>query len=234
MDARTVVNYTPSSWPDSCLHVYYYLAFQVFLYRPPLANSDLNKSYANLTVESLAVVNYTPSSWPGSRYFVCYLIDTPQTSHTPQSRCDTSRQVMLIEPWWWLINFHHLGLIACSYTATACLCPVVPLSCTHSIVTGSAWCTLVILVSTCTMTPKFKRLLMIFIIVRWSEVKWGEVRYIKYVWVALTNHCHVRLKSAHHLLLYCFLDHPLSVHVSTIITSPHTHKLISTQVIPNQ
>ena len=138
VEALAVVNYTPSSWPDSCLHVYYYLAFHVFLYRTPLPNSDLNKSYANLTVEALAVVNYTPSSWPGSRYFVCYLIDTPQTSHTPQSRCDTSRQVMLIEPWWWLINFHHLGLIACSYTATACLCPVVPLSCTHSIVTGSA------------------------------------------------------------------------------------------------
>ena len=52
-----VVNYTPSSWPDSRSYVYYYFALHVFLYRTPLPpNSDLNNPYANLTVLALAVV----------------------------------------------------------------------------------------------------------------------------------------------------------------------------------
>ena len=33
------------------------------------------------------------------------------------------------------------------------------------------------------------------------------------------------LKSAHLSCHCCFLDHPLSVHVSTVITSPHTHTI---------
>ena len=53
-----------------------YFAFQCFFFsfslQDPLPHSNLNKSYANLTVEALAVVNYTPPSWPDSRSYVYY------------------------------------------------------------------------------------------------------------------------------------------------------------------
>ena len=35
VDALTVVNYTPSSWPDSRLYAYYYFAFSYFSLQDP-------------------------------------------------------------------------------------------------------------------------------------------------------------------------------------------------------
>ena len=103
VDALTVVNYTPSSWPDSRLYVYYYCAFSYFsLQDPPPQNSNLNNFYTNLTVETLPVVKYfsivlARQSLLRLLLFNSYSLNTTFVSklpwHITQSYAD--------RPWWW-------------------------------------------------------------------------------------------------------------------------------------
>ena len=109
-----MVNFIPSSWLGSRFLVYYYFSFSYFsIQDPPPTKTVISSIYPqNLTVEALTMVNNTPSTWRDSCFRVYYYLALVVVKQPPSSWPDSL-----------------------SAQRHSLLCPVLPFSCTHAIVT---------------------------------------------------------------------------------------------------